>query len=186
MKNLKYLCQAVIIRAVFLVNKNRVANIVHDNILKINIWSYATGGSWPCFNPNTIFSVCEGAIPHCNSDNWLFIMVSAKASYTNAMAWSAGYFLNVYLLAAIAKRDTIIPSSYGCACNIDHSWSTDMNPISVEAVFGRIDHNVLEGHIIAVENVHVKQLAVQNVIPSIFELVSFVNCKFCSKKSTPG
>jgi len=48
-------------------------------------------------------------------------MVSAKASYTNAMAWSAGYFLNVYLLAAIAKRDTIIPSSYGCACNIDHS-----------------------------------------------------------------
>jgi hypothetical protein len=25
------------------------------------------------------------------------------------------------LLAAIAKRDTIIPSSYGCACNIDHS-----------------------------------------------------------------
>jgi hypothetical protein len=25
------------------------------------------------------------------------------------------------LLAAIAERDTIIPSSYGCTCNIDHS-----------------------------------------------------------------
>lgn len=99
---------------------------------------------------------------------WLFIMVSAKASYTNAMAWSAGYFLNVYLLAAIAKRDTIIPSFYGCARNIDHSWSTDMNPISVEAVFGCVDHNVLEGHIIAVQNVHVKQLAVQGRYPFYF------------------
>jgi len=45
-----------------------------------------------------------------------------------------------------------------------------MNPIIVEAVFGRIDHNVLEGHIIAVQNVHVKQLAVQGRNPFYFRV----------------
>jgi hypothetical protein len=45
-----------------------------------------------------------------------------------------------------------------------------MNPIIVEAVFGRIDHNVLEGHISAVQNVRVKQLAVQGRNPFYFRV----------------
>ena len=116
-------------------------------------------GIRPCFYSNTIRGIFKGAISNKHSYR-VFVRLLSKAPYTYAVSRSAPNVCNANLFAPVAKRNSIVASLDGCVYNVDPNRSTDVNSISIGAIFWSNNPNTREGDIFATQHVYVELLAV--------------------------
>ena len=72
---INYLCIALIMWAVNLIDDDRTAHILHDNVFEMHVGYRASERSWPSFDSDTIQGIEEAAIPDCHSDYRFFILI---------------------------------------------------------------------------------------------------------------
>ena len=146
---------ALTIWAIAMINEDRIGNIVHDNILKMYIRSNSRKGSRPCFYSNTILCTAKGATNYSNSWNWLFILVPSKTSNVDTMARSTSYLVN-----SNTNGDAIVTCSNIGIGNGDARWTSDVDSISVRAIFGCSYGNMLDLQALASQNIYVEKFAI--------------------------
>ena len=150
---------ALIVWAVVLINEDRIANIVHDNILEMYTRSSPRRGSRPCFDSNTIFCIAKSGTNNSDSWNRLFVFVPSKTSNTDAMARSTSYVLNSNILGSITNGDAIITCSNIGIGNVDLRWPSYVDSISVGAISRCSYGNMLELQVLAFQKVDMEKFA---------------------------
>lgn len=70
-----YLCIAVIVWAVDLINDDRIADINHSNVLEMHVGCRAFIGSWPSFDSYTIVGISESTTLDSDSDYRFFFLI---------------------------------------------------------------------------------------------------------------
>ena len=148
--------------AVLLIDEDRVGNFVHHDILEMHIGGNTLfRGSRPCFHSHAVGCASESAILNEDTHNRFFIRILTETPHADAVARPTGHSFDVYLLAAIANRDTIVSGLYGCIYYFDTSRAPNVDSISVSAVSRRSYGEVLEGKVLAAQNIDMKVLAVK-------------------------
>jgi len=105
-----YLSFALIPWAVPLVYEDRSVDVIHDNVLEMQIEGKSRIRIRPCFDSHASHCVCKSATNNSDPRHRLFILVLTKTSYADSMARSTVYSLNKYIPAAVTERDAIITS----------------------------------------------------------------------------
>lgn len=152
----------MVIGAVLLINKDRIANIVHYDILKVHFGSSSRSrGSRPGFHPHAIHRVGKRAVPNHDTDDRFFVRVPAKAAHADAMSRPTVHSLNIYVPATITNRDTVISGLYVRVGYINPVRTSNVDSIGVDASFCSRNGEVLEAQVLASQNIDMEVFTVQ-------------------------
>lgn len=70
----------MIVRAIILIDDDRIKDLCHNNISKSNVSCKSIAGSRPCFDPYTILSSSENWICYCHIFYTIFSSIGPKAA----------------------------------------------------------------------------------------------------------
>lgn len=157
----EYLLLAIVIWTVVLIDEDRSGHVLHRDVLEAHVGGDAARGVWPRLDADPVHCVGEGAVPHGHTNHGLLVMVLAEAPNADPMARPARHALNAHLLAPITERDAVVTGPDVGASDVDPRGAAHMDPVSVEAVLRCVDRDVLERHVLAVQELHMEQLAVE-------------------------
>lgn len=144
-----------------MVDEDRIPDIVHDDILKVHIGRSPGRGGWPGLNPDTVHGAGYGAILDKDPDHRLFALVLPKAANTYAVARPTGHGRDIDLLAAVTNGDAVIASLDMGVHDDDPVGSADVDSICVGAISGSSHIDMLEGDVLAAQDIDMEFLAVQ-------------------------
>lgn len=102
----------------------------------------------------------ESTVDDPNAADILLMSVPSKTSDTDSVSWTACDFLHVKVLHPISNGNAIISGGDEGVKDLDSVTSSQMDPISVGALFWSGDLDVIHGHVLGSQDVDVEVLGI--------------------------
>ena len=156
-----YLYVALVPWAVILVDEHRVADVIHLNILEMHVGGGGDFRVGPRLDPDAVLRADEGAIPDEDTFHGFLILVLSKTSNADSVARAAGHARHDDLSTTVANGDAVVPGLDLGIFDGDPRGSPDVDTVRVRAILRGRHSKVLEGEIVAAQNIYVKLFAVE-------------------------
>jgi hypothetical protein len=153
---------ADVVGAVLLVNDDGVGDVVHGDVLVQELGGLERRlGVLVRLDAQAVGGAGERAPRHLHVLHVLLVLVPPQAADADAVARAALDALHADGLAPGADGDAVVADGDGGAADGHVARVADVDAVRVGAVAGGLDRHLVDHHVLAPEDVHVEELAVQ-------------------------
>ena len=148
MIEINYLLFARGVRAIFLINNDGIADMVHENVFIYEIGSPAERRRSPRFDSHSIGSTVKGAVFDDYSPHIIFVSIFSEAADAYPMPGSTNNVRNMDLCSPGQHGYTIVASADCGTRDSDAVWVSNFDPVGVGTVAGSQYSDITDVHIL--------------------------------------